>query len=164
MAKDSSFDVVSEVDIQEATNAYQQAARELTARYDLKQTGAELDFNKQESSFLCTAPSEFVAGQVVDVLRAKLAKRGIDLSALRIDEPIASGGQVKQHIRLVQGIEKELAKRISKDVRDTKKKCKVSVEGDKLKVSSASRDTLQEIISFLKEQDYGQPLQFTNYR
>lgn len=164
MAKDSSFDVVSEVDAQEVTNAYQQTTRELSSRYDLKQTASTLDFDKQTMSFVSTAPSAFVSSQVVDVLRSKLAKRGIDLSALRIDEATPSGTQVKQQIRLVQGIDKEIAKKISKDIRDTKKKCKVSVEGEKLKVSSASKDTLQEIISFLKDMDYGQPLQFTNYR
>ena len=129
MAKESSFDVVSTVDIQEADNAYQQASRELSQRYDLKQTGATLSFSKGEGTFTLTAPSEFVAGQVRDVLAAKLAKRGIDLASLRWADPQpSSGGGVRQAATLVQGIDKETAKRISKDIRDLKLKCKATVE------------------------------------
>lgn len=165
MAKESSFDVVSTVDIQEADNAYQQASRELSQRYDLKQTGATLTFSKGEGTFTLTAPSEFVASQVRDVLAGKLAKRGIDLASLRWADPQpSSGGGVRQAATLVQGIDKETAKRISKDVRDLKLKCKATVEGDKLRVSSASRDTLQQVIAALRANDYGQPLQFENYR
>jgi uncharacterized protein YajQ (UPF0234 family) len=165
MAKESSFDVVSTVDIQEADNAYRQASRELSQRYDLKQTGATLTFSKGEGTFTLTAPSEFVAGQVRDVLASKLAKRGIDLASLRWADPQpSSGGGVRQVATLVQGIDKETAKRISKDVRDLKLKCKATVEGDKLRVSSASRDTLQQVIAALRANDYGQPLQFENYR
>ena len=165
MAKESSFDVVSTVDIQEADNAYQQASRELSQRYDLKQTGATLTFSKGEGTFTLTAPSEFVAGQVRDVLASNLAKRGIDLASLRWADPQpSSGGGVRQVATLVQGIDKETAKRISKDVRDLKLKCKATVEGDKLRVSSASRDTLQQVIAALRANDYGQPLQFENYR
>ncbi|EFL43756.1 hypothetical protein HMPREF9248_0146 [Fannyhessea vaginae PB189-T1-4] len=165
MAKESSFDVVSEVNMQEADNAYQQAQRELAQRYDLKQTGATISFDKQLASYTIAAPSEFVAGQVIDVLRAKLSKRAIDLNALSIQNPTpAQGGSVKQEAKLIQGIQQDVAKKIAKDIRDLKLKCKAIVEGDKLRVSSASRDTLQEVIAALKERDYGQPLQFTNYR
>lgn len=165
MAKESSFDVVSSVDMQEVDNAYQQAARELTQRYDLKQSNATIEFSRKDETFTVTAPSEFVAGQVVDVLNGKLVKRGIELGALRWGEPEpATGASVRRRARLVQGIDKDTAKRISKDIRDLKLKCKATVEGDKLRVSSASRDTLQQVIAALKERDYGQPLQFTNYR
>lgn len=165
MAKESSFDVVSSVDMQEVDNAYQQAARELTQRYDLKQSNATIEFSSKDETFTVTAPSEFVAGQVVDVLNGKLVKRGIELGALRWGElEPATGASVRRRARLVQGIDKDTAKRISKDIRDLKLKCKATVEGDKLRVSSASRDTLQQVIAALKERDYGQPLQFTNYR
>ncbi len=165
MAKESSFDVVSSVDMQEVDNAYQQAARELTQRYDLKQSNATIEFSRKDETFTVTAPSEFVAGQVVDVLNGKLVKRGIELGALRWGElEPATGASVRRRARLVQGIDKDTAKRISKDIRDLKLKCKATVEGDKLRVSSASRDTLQQVIAALKERDYGQPLQFTNYR
>ena len=165
MAKESSFDVVSSVDMQEVDNAYQQAARELTQRYDLKQSNATIEFSRKDETCTVTAPSEFVAGQVVDVLNGKLVKRGIELGALRWGElEPATGASVRRRARLVQGIDKDTAKRISKDIRDLKIKCRATVEGDKLRVSSASRDTLQQVIAALKERDYGQPLQFTNYR
>ena len=165
MAKDSSFDVVSDVDMQEVDNAYQQTVRELSQRYDLKASGAKIDFSRKDGSFLITAPSEFVAGQVIDVLGSKLVRRGIDLAALRMDKAQpAAGMSVRQPGRMVQGIDADTARRISKDIRDLKLKVKAAVEGDKLRVSSASKDALQAVIKYLREQDYGQPLQYTNYR
>ena len=165
MAKDSSFDVVSVVDMQEVDNAFGQAARELTQRYDLKGSGAKLDFSRKDGVFTISAPSEFVASQVREVLGSKLIKRGIDLAALKWDNPqAASGMTVRQTGRMIQGIDQDTAKRIAKDIRDLKLKCKPTVEGDKLRVTSASKDVLQHVISMLREGDYGQPLQFVNYR
>ena len=165
MAKDSSFDVVSVVDMQEVDNAFGQAARELTQRYDLKGSGAKLDFSRKDGVFTISAPSEFVASQVREVLGSKLIKRGIDLAALKWDNPqAASGMTVRQTGRMIQGIDQDTAKRIAKDIRDLKLKCKPTVEGDKLRVTSASKDVLQQVISMLREGDYGQPLQFVNYR
>ena len=165
MAKEASFDVVSSVDMQEVDNAYQQTARELTQRYDLKGAGATIDFSRKDGTFTISAPSEFVASQVIDVLGTKLVRRGIDLKAIRWSNPIpAAGMSVRQSGSVVQGIDQDTAKKIAKDIRDLKLKCKPTVEGDKLRVSSASRDILQRVIAFLKEQDYGIPLQFVNYR
>ena len=165
MAKDFSFDVVSVVDIQEVDNAYQQAARELKQRYDLKDSGATLDFSRKDASFMVSAPSEFVASQVIDVLGTKLVRRGIDLAAVRWDKPVpAAGMSVRQSGRVIQGIDTDTAKKIAKDIRDMKLKVKPAVEGDKLRVSSPSKDQLQKVIANLKEADYGQPLQFQNYR
>lgn len=165
MGKDSSFDVVSQVDMQEVDNAYQQCVREIAQRYDLKGSGASVDLAKGEGVFTVSAPAYFVARQVIDVLGSKLIKRGIDLSAVRWDDPqAASGGTVRVVGRIVQGIDQPTAKRINKDVKDTKAKVKVTIEADKLRVSSPSKDALQQVIAFLREQDYGQPLQFTNYR
>jgi len=165
MAKDSSFDIVSDVDMQEVDNAYQQTVRELAQRYDLKGSGAAIEFSRKDGSFLITAPSDFVAGQVVDVLGSKLVRRGIDLAALRMDAPQpAAGMSVRQAGRMVRGIDADTAKRISKDIRDSKLKVKAAIEGEKLRVSSPSKDALQAVIAFLREQDYGQPLQFENYR
>ena len=148
MAKESSFDVVSTVDMQEIDNAYQQAKKELTQRYDLKGSGAE-----------------FVARQVIDIMGSKLIKRGIDLAAVKWGDPQAATGQsVRQTATIVEGIDKETAGKINKDIKAQKLKVKVTIEGDKLRVSSASRDALQEVIAFLKGQDYGQPLQYVNYR
>ena len=165
MAKDNSFDVVSEVDLQEVDNAYQQAAKELVQRYDLKDSGATLEFAKGDKTFTLVAPSDFVGGQVKDVLNGKLVKRGIDLKAVAWNAPqAASTGNVRYTGTIVMGIETDLAKKINKDIKDQKFKVKVQIEGDKLRISSASRDVLQEVIAFLKESEYGIPLQFTNYR
>ena len=165
MAKESSFDVVSTVDMQEIDNAYQQAKKELTQRYDLKGSGAELSHDKQKKTITVAAPADFVARQVIDIMGSKLIKRGIDLAAVKWGDPQAATGQsVRQTATIVEGIDKETAGKINKDIKAQKLKVKVTIEGDKLRVSSASRDTLQEVIAFLKGQDYGQPLQYVNYR
>ncbi|MDR2197373.1 MAG: YajQ family cyclic di-GMP-binding protein [Coriobacteriales bacterium] len=166
MARDSSFDIVSEVDLQEVDNAFQQARKELTQRYDLKDSKATLEFDRGAHRFTLNAPSEFVAQQVMDVLNTKLVRRTVDLKAVRWSAPeAASGMTVRYHGDIVAGIDRELAQKISKDIRALGlKNAKVQVEGDKLRVFSPSRDTLQEVITFLREQDYGQPLQYVNYR
>lgn len=165
MAKDNSFDIVSEVDLQEVDNAYQQAAKELVQRYDLKDSGATLEFSKGDKSFSLSAPSDFVGGQVKDVLNSKLVKRGIDLKAVSWSAPqAATGGTVRYTGTIVMGIETDLAKKINRDIKDEKFKVKVQIEGDKLRVSAPKRDDLQTVIAFVKDQDYGIPLQFTNYR
>lgn len=165
MAKDSSFDVVSEVDLQEVDNAYQQAVRELSQRYDLKDSGARLEFSKNDKNITLHAPSDFVGKQVTDILNSKLVRRGIDLKAVSWGKPeAASGGAVRIVGTIVMGIETDLARKINKDIRDEKLRVKVQIEGDKLRVFSSSRDTLQEVIAFLKKADYGIPLQYVNYR
>lgn len=165
MAKESSFDVVSSVDMQEVDNAFQQAKKELSQRYDLKGSGAEITLDKQKKTITVAAPADFVARQVIDIIGSKLIKRGIDLAAVKWGDPQAATGQsVRQVATIVEGIDKETAGKINKDIKGTKLKVKVAIESDKLRVSSASRDTLQEVIAFLKGQDYGQPLQYVNYR
>lgn len=165
MAKDSSFDVVSEVNMQEVDNAFQQAARELSQRYDLKDSGATIELSKSDKLFTLHAPADFVARQVIDILSSKLIKRGVDVKTVSWDDPqAASGGTVRLIGRIVEGIDQATAKKINKDIKDQKLKVKVTIEADKLRVTSASKDVLQQVIAFLREQDYGQPLQFTNYR
>ena len=165
MAKESSFDVVSSVDMQEVDNAFQQAKRELVQRYDLKDSGATIDLDKTAKTLTVAAPADFVAKQVIDIINTKIIKRGIELTALKWGKPIAATGQSVRIVgQIVEGIDKETAGKINKDIKGTKIKVKVQIEGDKLSVSSASRDALQEVIAFLKTQDYGQPLQYTNYR
>jgi uncharacterized protein YajQ (UPF0234 family) len=165
MAKDNSFDVVSEVDLQEVDNAYQQATKELVQRYDLKDSGAAIEYSKADKAFTLHAPSDFVAKQVIDVLNTKLVRRHIDLKAVTWGKAeSASGGSVRLTGTLVMGIEPELARKINKDIKDRKFKVKVQIEGDKLRVSAPVRDELQNVIAFLKQQEYGIPLQFTNYR
>jgi cyclic-di-GMP-binding protein len=165
MAKDESFDIVSQVDMQEVDNAVQQTDRQISQRFDLKDTKAECTLDKHEATITVKAPSDFVARQVIDILGTAVIKRGIDLKALTWGAPeAASGGWVRESATIVNGIEDTLAKRINKDIRDEKFKAKVQIEGDKLRVFSPSRDELQRIITFVKSKDYGIPLQFTNRR
>ena len=165
MAKESSFDVVSTIDIQEVDNAFQQTKKTLVQRYDLKDSGASIAFDKQGRTITVKAPSDFVADQVIDVFSSKLVKRSVDLASIKWGATQQSAGQsVTKVASLVEGIDKDTAGRINKDIKALKLKVKVTIEGDKLRVSSASRDTLQEVIAFLKGQDYGQPLQYVNYR
>ena len=165
MAKDSSFDVVSEVNMQEVDNAYQQTARELSQRYDLKDSGATIELSKADKLFTINAPADFVSRQIIDVLSSKLIKRRVDIKTVKWDDPqAASGGTVRVLGHIVEGIDQATAKKINKDVKDQKLKVKVTIEADKLRVTSASKDALQQVIAFLRDQDYGQPLQFTNYR
>lgn len=165
MAKENSFDIVSQVDMQEVDNAFQQAKKELTQRYDLKDSGAKVELDKQKGEMTVEAPSDFVAGQVIDIISSKLVKRGIDLGAVKWgDVQTISGGNVKREGHILSGIDKDTLSAINKDLKAMKLKIKTQIEGDKIRVTSQSRDTLQDVIAHLKEQDFGQPLQFVNYR
>lgn len=165
MAKEFSFDCVSQVDIQEADNAFQQTKKELTQRYDLKDSGSSIEFDKGAGKVTIVAPSDFVLGQVKDIFTGKLIKRGIDLQACKFSPCAPSaGGNVTSVGTFINGIDKDTITKINKDVKAEKFKAKTQIEGEKLKVTSASKDVLQEVIGFLKSQDYGIPLQFNNYR
>lgn len=165
MAKEFSFDCVSTVDIQEADNAYQQAKKELSQRYDLKDSGSTIDLDKGEGKVVIVAPSDFVAGQVKDIFTSKLVKRNIDLKAVKFEPPQASsGGNVTVAGTFANGISKEDLSAINKDIKAQKFKVKTQIEGDKLRITSAKKDELQNVISFLKSQDYPIALQFVNYR
>ena len=151
--------------MQEVDNAYQQRAREITQRYDLKDSGATIDLSKGDKLFTIVAPADFVARQITDVLNSKLIKRGIDLKSISWDAP-----QTASAVRCVCSVISSKAsisrrpRNINKDIKDRKLKVKVVIDADKLRVTSASKDARQEVIAFLRDQDYGQPLQFTNYR
>jgi uncharacterized protein YajQ (UPF0234 family) len=165
MAKDSSFDIVSEVDMQEVDNAVQQAVREVGQRYDLKDTGATITLDKNGSTITIAAPDDFIDKQVRDVLSNKLIARKIDLKAVQWAKPEqASGGSVRVVGTIVAGIATETGKAINKAIRDEKFKVKVTIEGDKLRVSGPKKDDLQAVMAFVREQDFGIPLQFNNYR
>jgi uncharacterized protein YajQ (UPF0234 family) len=165
MAKEESFDIVSQVDMQEVDNAVQQTDRQIAQRFDLKDTKSEVTLDKHAATVTVKAPSDFVARQVVDILGTVVVKRGIDLKALTWGPAeAASGGWVRLSATIVNGIEDTFARRINKDVRDEKFKAKVQIEGDKLRVFSPSRDELQRVIAFVNGKDYGIPLQFTNRR
>lgn len=165
MAKESSFDIVSTIGMQEVDNAYGQAKKELAQRYDLKDSGSSITLDKSAKTITILAPSDFVAGQVVDILASKLIRRNIELQALKWGNPEqASGGNVRKVAHIIEGIDRDTAAAINKDIKAQKFKAKVQIEGDHLRVSSASRDTLQDVIALVKSNDYGQPLQFVNYR
>ena len=164
MAAESSFDVVSQYDEQELANALDQTRREVQTRYDLKDTKTEIDYDGKKSLTILTA-SEFTLKSVRDVLDSKLIRRNLSLKILKDGklEP-ASGGMVRQHIELQQGINQDLAREISKQIRDNFPKVKSQIQGDAIRVTAKSRDELQAVIAYLKGKDYPVPLQFNNYR
>jgi uncharacterized protein YajQ (UPF0234 family) len=163
MASDSSFDIVSKVDKQEVANALNQAQKEIAQRYDFKGVGAEVDFSGEK--ILMKANSEERVKAVLDVLQSKLVKRGISLKSLDAGEPFASGKEYRIEAGVKEGIAQDQAKKISKIIRDEGPKgVKAQIQGDELRVTSKSRDDLQEVISLLKGSDLDVDLQFINYR
>ncbi len=157
-----SFDIVSEVDMHEATNAVDQANREVTNRFDFKGSGAH--FQQEGERITLHAQNEFQLKQMLDILRLKLAKRGVDVGCLDVGEPQTSGHAAYQVVTLRQGIDKELAKKIVKRIKDTKLKVQASVQGEKIRVSGKKRDDLQQVIRTLREASLDLPLQFVNFR
>jgi len=166
MAKTNSFDISTGVDLQEVDNAVNQAHKEIAQRYDFKGTNCALDFDRDAGTMKLEADDTYRLDALRQVLREKLARRKVPLKNLdagKVED--ATLGRARQTISLKQGIDQETAKRISKDVRDGDfKKVQVQIQGDQLRVMAPSRDTLQEIIAFLKARDYGVELQFGNYR
>ena len=163
MASDSTFDVVSKVDKQEVSNAMNQAQKEVAQRYDFRGVGAEIDFSGEK--ILIKANSEERAKAVLDVFQSKLAKRGISLKSLDSGEPLASGKEYRIESTMKEGIAQDDAKKITKIVRDEGPKgVKATIQGDELRVSSKSRDDLQETIALLKGKDLDVDLQFINFR
>jgi hypothetical protein len=160
---DSSFDIVSKVDRQETDNALNQAAKEIQQRYDFKGTDAEISWSGE--SILIKANSEERAKAALDVFQTKLIKRGISLKSLESSEPQPSGKEFRITATMKNGIDQENAKKISKIIRDEgPKSVKSQIQGDELRVSSKSRDDLQQLIALLKGKDLDVDLQFVNYR
>ncbi len=163
MAADSSFDIVSQFEEQELVNALDQTRREVQTRYDLKDTKTELLYS--DDSITILTDSEFTLKSVRDILESKAIRRGLSLKIFKPGkEENASGGKVRQVIQLQQGISQELAKDISKQVRDKFPKVRSQVQGDAVRVTARSRDELQAVIAFLKQKEYPVALQFINYR
>jgi len=156
------FDVVSEVNLHEVNNAVDQANREVTTRFDFKGSGAQ--FAVEDDTVQLQAESEFQLQQMMDILQAKLAKRGVDIQSLDIQNPEVSGRQARQSVKLKQGIDSVLAKTIVKMVKDSKLKVQASIQGDKVRVSGAKRDDLQAVIALLRKGELSQPLQYENFR
>lgn len=163
MASDSSFDIVSKVDRQEADNALNQAAKEIASRYDFKNTGSSIEWSGEK--ILMRAESEDRVKAVLDVFQSKLVKRGISLKSLDTGDAYASGKEYRIEGGLKEGIDQENAKKVTKAIRDEGPKgVKAQIQGDEVRVSSKSRDSLQEVIALLKGKDLDIDLQFTNYR
>ena len=163
MAAENSFDVVSNVDLQEVRNAVNQAEKEIVNRYDLKKAAAVLRLEGEE--IVLEAADDFSLQQALDVLKSKLVKRGINLKSLRYGkvEP-ASGSRARQKITLQQGIPQETAKKIVAEIKARKLKVQAAIQGDTVRVSGKNRDDLQTVIAVLKALDLDVPLTFTNYR
>ncbi|MCU6482224.1 YajQ family cyclic di-GMP-binding protein [Arthrobacter sp. A2-55] len=162
MASDSTFDVVSKVDKQEVANALHQAQKEVAQRYDFKGVGAEIDFSGEK--ILLKANSEERVMAVMDVFESKLIKRGISLKSLEAGEPFASGKEYRLEAEIKEGIAQDVAKKINKLIRDEGPKgVKSTIQGDELRVSSKSRDDLQEVMALLRKFEDAD-LQFVNLR
>lgn len=158
-----SFDIVSEINLQEVENAINQAKKELTSRYDFRGSKSEIQWDKKEVTLV--ADDEYKIGALKDILQGKLHHRGIDIQSMNFDKVIPAGGMLlKQKVSFVQGIEKEKAKEILKSIKDNKLKVQSQIEGEKIKVTSKSIDELQTAISLVKKGSFGIPLQFINMR
>ena len=160
---DPSFDIVSKVDRQELDNALNQAAKEISQRYDFKNVGASISWSGEK--ILMQANSEDRVKAILDVFETKLVKRGISLKSLDAGDPRASGKSFKIDCKIIQGIDSEKAKAISKKIRDEGPKgIQAQIQGDQLRVTGKKKDDLQDVINLLKQSDFGIALQFTNYR
>jgi uncharacterized protein YajQ (UPF0234 family) len=165
MAGTSSFDIVSEVDLQEVQNAVVQAQKEIAQRYDFKGTHCAIEFNVREKTLTLSADDEYRLKSVIDVMLERLVRRKVPVKALNYGslEP-ASGGTVRQAVRLRVGIEKEDAKRLVKMIKDSRRKVQAQIMDDQVRVSGKNKDDLQAVIALLREADLEFAIQFTNYR
>ncbi|HEY2004404.1 MAG TPA: YajQ family cyclic di-GMP-binding protein [Candidatus Saccharimonadia bacterium] len=165
MAKDFSFDVVSDYDVAEMTNAVDQAQRELGQRYDFKGTVAGLEFADGKTGLNLTGESKNQLDAILDMIQSKLVKRGVSLKVLDISkEPVQGGKEMRWNVPFKKGLDQDKAKQITKVIRDKYPKAKAQIQGDSVRVSSASKDDLQGVIVALKASDFDFPLDFQNYR
>jgi hypothetical protein len=165
MADQNSFDVVSEVNIQEVKNALDQTMKEINQRFDFKGSKSKVTLEENETVLVLVSDDDAKLKSVIDILQTKLVKRNVSLKSLdygKVEQALA--GTVRQKVTITQGIASEKAKDITKAIRDAKFKVQAQIQGDQLRVTSKSRDELQTVIAFLKGKDFGIPLQFTNYR
>lgn len=166
MAQTFSFDVTTGVDLQEVDNAVNQATKEITQRYDFKGSKAAIEFNRAESKLALTADDDFRMKALLDVLHAKLVKRGVPVKNLDIGETKQAGGDtVKRDIGLKTGLDGDTAKKVAAAIKDAKlKKVQASIQGEQVRVTSPSKDDLQDAMTLLRAKDFGVELQFGNYR
>ncbi|AHE97977.1 YajQ family cyclic di-GMP-binding protein [Thioalkalivibrio paradoxus] len=157
-----SFDVVSEVEQPELRNAVDQARREIDNRFDFKGTSAAVELS--ETTIQLRGDAEFQLEQVLDIVRMKLAKRGIDVACMDPQEVAKSGTGVKQDVLIRQGIDADLAKKIQRLIKDSKIKVQASLQGDQVRVTGKKRDDLQQVIALLRAETFDRPLQYINFR
>jgi uncharacterized protein YajQ (UPF0234 family) len=158
-----SFDIVSELDAHEVANAVDQASREVSTRFDFKGTNAKYELD--EFVITLSAQADFQLKQMMDILRLKLSKRGIDVMCMKIDDPVVSGGNnAKQVVTLRQGIETELGKKIQRLIKDSKLKVQAAIQDKQIRVTGKSRDDLQETIELVRGAKLEMPFQFQNFR
>ena len=157
-----SFDVVSEVDLHQLTNAVDQAGRIIANRFDFK--GVDASFQRDERTVMITAEAEFQVEQMEDMLRSALIKCDIDPAAMDCDEPATSGKQVRMTVRLRHGLDSDQCKSIVKAIKGAKLKVQAQIQGEQVRVTGKKRDDLQQVIALLREGEFGAPLQFTNFR
>ena len=159
-----SFDAVSELDLHELTNAVDQANRELSQRFDFKDTGATFTLKEKEFTVSMKAPAEFQLKQMLDILSQRLAKRGIDVRCMEKKDPVSNLAEARQDIVLRHGIDQDTGKKLQKIVKDSKLKLTAQIQGTQLRVTGKSRDDLQAAIALMKKAELDRPLQFKNFR
>ena len=165
MAAESSFDVVSKVDMQEVKNAVDQARREIETRFDFKGSSSEIDLDEKAGKLTLASDSEARMKSLVDVLQSKLHRRGVDIRTLEMGEiEEAAKGTVRQTATIRQGLDADTARKIVKLIKDKGLKVQAQMQGDQVRVSGKAKDDLQSVLQYLKSQDVGVPLQFINYR
>lgn len=164
MASNYSFDVVCEVDLQEVTNAVDQARREVGNRYDFRGSTAEIDLDKEEPALQLTADDEFKLQALTDILLTKMLKRNVPVKSLVYGKTEPSGKVLKRRITIQQGLSKEQCKTINQHIKNLKLKVQPQVNGDLVRISGKSKDDLQQAIQALKEAEFDFDVQFTNYR
>jgi uncharacterized protein YajQ (UPF0234 family) len=157
-----SFDVVSEIDSHELTNAVDQAVRELTQRFDFK--GTDAAFELDETTVTMSAPVEFQLKQMLEILKLRVAKRGIDVACLDVKDPVVNLAQARQEVVLRHGIDADTGKKVTRLLKDSKLKVQAQMQGEKVRVTGKKRDDLQEAIAFLRKAEFDVPLQFNNFR
>ena len=162
---ENTFDIVSKIDLNEVLNAVHQTSKEVQTRYDLKDTKSTVELNEKEHKILLASSDEYKLKAITEILGQKLVKRNVPLKGLEYGNVTsASGGAVRQEVKLQQGISTEKARDIVKVIKDSKLKVQASIQGDVVRVSGKDRDTLQQAISLLRGKDFGIDMQFTNYR
>jgi len=157
-----SFDIVSELNAHEVANALDQASREVGTRFDFK--GSNAKFELKDLVITLSAQADFQLKQMMDILRLKLSKRGIDVQCMKVDDPVITGSTAKQVVTLREGIDTELGKKVQRLIKDSKLKVQAAIQDKQVRVTGKSRDDLQEVIAMVRKAQLDMPMQFTNFR